>query len=42
VKDLQQTCGIPDSAVFLHSDLVEVASPGRFFPRSQLAFELAN
>jgi hypothetical protein len=42
VKDLQQTCGIPDSAVVLHSDLVEVASPGRFFPRAQLAFELAN
>ncbi|MFN5496326.1 MAG: peptidoglycan recognition family protein [bacterium] len=42
VKDLQQTCGIPDSAVILHSDLVEVASPGRFFPRAQLAFELAN
>lgn len=42
VKDLQQTCGIPDSAVILHSDLVEVASPGRFFPRAQLAFELTN
>jgi hypothetical protein len=42
VKDLQQTCGIPDSAVILHSDLVEVVSPGRFFPRAQLAFELAN
>jgi N-acetyl-anhydromuramyl-L-alanine amidase AmpD len=42
VKDLQQTCGIPDSNVFLHSDLAEVASPGRFFPKAQLAFELAN
>ena len=42
VKDLQQTCGIPDGNVFLHSDLVEVASPGRFFPKARLAFELAN
>jgi len=42
VKDLQQNCGIPDSNVFLHSDLAEVASPGRFFPKAQLAFELAN
>lgn len=32
IVDLQQSCGIPDSAVFLHSDLAEVASPGRFFP----------
>jgi len=42
VKDLQAACGIADSAVFLHSDLVEVASPGRWFPRAQLALELAN
>lgn len=32
IVELQGTCGIPDSAVFLHSDLAEVASPGRFFP----------
>lgn len=30
--ELQHACGIPDSAVFMHSDLSEVASPGRFFP----------
>lgn len=32
IVELQTTCGIPDSAVFLHSDLCAVASPGRFFP----------
>jgi N-acetylmuramoyl-L-alanine amidase len=32
IVELQQACGIPDSAVFLHSDLADVASPGRFFP----------
>lgn len=42
VEDLQAACGIPDSAVFLHSDLAPVASPGRWFPRAQLALELAN
>lgn len=42
VKNLQQTCGIPDSNVFLHSDIAEVASPGRFFPKAQLALELSN
>ena len=42
VEDLQAACGIPDSAVFLHSDLAPVASPGRWFPRAQLALELSN
>ncbi len=37
VADLQREFGIPDSQVFLHSDLSEVASPGRFFPAA--AFE---
>jgi hypothetical protein len=32
IVELQRTCGIPDSAVLLHSDLAEIASPGRFFP----------
>ncbi len=42
VEDLQRACGIPDSAVFLHSDLADVASPGRWFPRARFALELAN
>lgn len=32
VADLQREFGIPDSQVFLHSDLSSVSSPGRFFP----------
>lgn len=42
VNDLQRACGIPDSAVFMHSDLVEVASPGRWFPRSQFDLRITN
>lgn len=42
VNDLQRECGIPDSAVFLHSDLVEVASPGRWFPRAQFALQISG
>ncbi|MFO0827737.1 MAG: peptidoglycan recognition family protein [Phycisphaerales bacterium] len=32
VTELQREFGIPDNQVFLHSDLANVASPGRFFP----------
>ena len=32
IVELQQTFAIPDSAVFLHSDLADVTSPGRHFP----------
>jgi N-acetylmuramoyl-L-alanine amidase len=32
VADLQREFGIADSQVYLHSDLSDVASPGRFFP----------
>lgn len=39
VADLQREFGIPDNQVFLHSDLADVASPGRFFPVA--AFESA-
>jgi hypothetical protein len=39
VADLQKEFGIPDNQVFLHSDLSEVSSPGRFFPVA--AFESA-
>jgi len=42
VNDLQRECGIPDSAVILHSDLVEVASPGRWFPRAQFAMQVGG
>lgn len=42
VNDLQRECGIADSAVFLHSDLVEVASPGRWFPRAQFALQISG
>lgn len=42
VESLQRACSIPDSAVYLHSDLAEVASPGRWFPRARFALELAN
>jgi hypothetical protein len=39
VTDLQREFGIPDSQVFLHSDLTNATSPGRFFPVA--AFETA-
>lgn len=32
VNELQRELGIADRAVYLHSDLSAVASPGRFFP----------
>jgi hypothetical protein len=34
VRHLQVKCDIPASAVYLHSDLVQVASPGVYFPRA--------
>ena len=40
VRDLQAKCGIPASRVFLHSDLVQVASPGAKFPRERFAMAL--
>ncbi len=42
VRDLQKRCGIPSSQVFMHSDLVPVASPGAKFPHQLFALELAN
>jgi len=42
VNDLQRATGIPDSNVVMHSDLAEVASPGRWFPRAQFALDIAN
>lgn len=39
VLELQRELNIPDSQVYLHSDLVQVANPGRFFPVA--AFESA-
>jgi hypothetical protein len=40
VRNLQQKCGIPSSAVFMHSDLVQVASPGAYFPRQTFTLAL--
>jgi len=40
VRNLQQKCNIPSSAVFMHSDLVQVASPGAYFPRQTFALAL--
>ena len=42
VRDLQKKCGIPASNVFMHSDLVPVASPGRAFPHEMFALEISN
>jgi len=36
IVELQRTCGIPDSAIFLHSDLADVESPGQHFPVAAL------
>jgi hypothetical protein len=40
VRSLQAKCGIPSSAVFMHSDLVQVASPGVYFPRETFSMAL--
>ena len=42
VTKLQRECGIPDSNVVLHSDLAEVASPGRWFPRARFAMHISG
>jgi hypothetical protein len=40
VRSLQAKCGIPASAVFMHSDLAPVASPGAYFPRETFSMAL--
>lgn len=42
VSDLQREFGIPDNQVFLHSDLTDVSSPGRFFPVAAFESALRN
>ena len=42
VRDLQKRCGIPSSQVFLHSDLLPIASPGSKFPREMFAVEISG
>lgn len=36
VRTLQRTWDIPASSVLLHSDIVDVSNPGRFFPAERL------
>ena len=42
VRELQQQCDIPASRVFMHSQLVPVASPGGKFPHEMFALQLSN
>jgi hypothetical protein len=42
VRELQQQCEIPASRVFMHSQLVQVASPGGKFPHEMFALQLSN
>ena len=42
VRELQQQCDIPASRVFMHSQLVTVASPGGKFPHEMFALQLSN
>lgn len=42
VRQLQAAYGIPDSNVVLHSQLAEVASPGRWFPHAQFVQAIAD
>jgi hypothetical protein len=42
VRELQRKCDIPASRVFMHSQLVRVASPGAKFPHELFALELSN
>jgi len=42
VRRLQKQCDIPASRVFMHSDLVQVDSPGTKFPHQLFALELSN
>ena len=41
VAQLQLEFGVGDAEVMLHSDVAEVDSPGRYFPRSEFARKLA-
>ena len=41
VRTLQETWDIPASSVLLHSDIVDVSNPGRFFPAERLESHLA-
>lgn len=41
VAQLQREFGVGDDDVMLHSDVAEVDSPGRYFPRSEFARKLA-
>ncbi len=42
VSELQRELEIPDSQIFLHSDLANVASPGRCFPVAAFESSLRN
>lgn len=40
VRRIQRTLGIPSERVFLHSDVAQTTSPGRFFPTSRFEEQL--
>ncbi len=40
VRELQTQLGIPGSAVYLHSDLSKVASPGKHFPAAEFEAQI--
>lgn len=40
VRRIQRTTGIPSERVFLHSDVAQTSSPGRFFPTSRFEEQL--
>lgn len=40
VRALQEKLAIPSSAVYLHSDLAKVASPGAFFPMAEFEAQI--
>ncbi len=42
VRALQQQCGIPESAVYLHSDLSTIDSPGNFFPAAEFETQIRH
>ena len=40
VRALQAQFGIPGAAVYLHSDLSKVSSPGKFFPTAEFEAQI--
>ena len=40
VRELQDQLGIPGSAVYLHSDLSKVQSPGKYFPAAEFEAQI--